>query len=180
MEFVPTGFMEIPLSQPTIIYNGDTFNRELEHVEALIRSPIPMENNLAVASLTHMIYQWVCLITRHGTREPRLIQLEKLLSTLHADLQRRWTVKEMAGALQCSEQYLRRLFLRYTGKSPKEYYLDARLELALSLLRQESHSVSQVADMLNFFDTFHFSKAFKQKFGFSPSQARRRAGPDLI
>ncbi|AHE60124.1 putative transcriptional regulator yidL [Escherichia albertii KF1] len=26
-----------------------------------------------------------------------------------------------------------------------------------------------MADMLNFFDSFHFSKAFKHKFGYAPS-----------
>src|SRR5476649_1500271 len=54
-------------------------------------------------------------------------------------------------------------------KTPKEYYLDARLELALSLFRQGNYSVGQVADLLNFFDSFHFSKAFKKKFGYAPS-----------
>ncbi|MBW7981040.1 helix-turn-helix transcriptional regulator [Enterobacillus tribolii] len=169
MEFIPTGAMEIPLSQMAVIHNGDLFNKELADVETLICSKEPLENNLAVAFLAKMIYQWICLIGQNGSRARQLIQIEKLLSAIHADLQRRWTVAEMAQQMQCSEQYLRRLFLRYTGKSPKEYYLDARLELAQSLLRQERHSVSQVADMLNFFDIFHFSKAFKQKFGYSPS-----------
>ncbi|WP_373567616.1 AraC family transcriptional regulator [Escherichia albertii] len=44
-----------------------------------------------------------------------------------------------------------------------------RLELALSLLKQQENSVGEVADMLNFFDSFHFSKAFKHKFGYAPS-----------
>ena len=76
----------------------------------------------------------------------------------------------MAQKMQCSEQYLRRLFLRYTGKTPKEYYLDARLDLAHSLLKQDGQTVGNVADMLNFFDSFHFSKAFKRRFGLSPSE----------
>lgn len=66
-------------------------------------------------------------------------------------------------------------FLRYTGKTPKEYYLDARLELALSLLKQEGNTVGQVADILNFFDSFHFSKAFKHKFGYAPSAVLKHA-----
>ncbi|MBK4715417.1 MULTISPECIES: helix-turn-helix domain-containing protein [Tenebrionibacter/Tenebrionicola group] len=178
MEFVPTGFMEIPLSQPVVIYNGAQFNQELKQVEQLIQSALPVENNLAVASLTRMIYQWICLIARNGTRERRLIRLESLLSALHADLRKRWTVREMAQWMQCSEQYLRRLFLRHTGKTPKEYHLDARLTLAQSLLRQERHGVSQVADMLNFFDTFHFSKAFKQKFGYAPTALKASSPPE--
>lgn len=170
MEFIPTNVMEIPLLQTGIIYNGDSFNQELSEVALLIAHKDPLKNNLAVAFLAKMIYQWICLISENGRKDALLIQIEKLLSVLHSDLQRNWSVTEMAQKMQCSEQYLRRLFLRYTGKTPKEYYLDARLDLAHSLLRQEGQSVGKVADMLNFFDSFHFSKAFKRRFGLPPSQ----------
>jgi transcriptional regulator, AraC family len=153
------------------------FNRELSEVASLISSKDSLKNNLAVAFLTKMIYQWMCLISENGKKDAWLIQIEKLLSILHSDLQRNWSVQEMALKMQCSEQYLRRLFLRYTGKTPKEYYLDARLDLAHSLLKQEGQTVGKVADMLNFFDLFHFSKAFKKRFAIAPSEVlRARSG----
>lgn len=173
MEFIPTSVMEIPLLQQAIIYNGSVFNQELNEVAELIASGDSVRNNLAVAFLTKMIYQWICLIADNGIKDRQLLKIEKLITALHASPQKCWTVTEMAQWMQCSEPYLRRLFLRYTGKTPKEYYLDARLELAQSLLKQEGVSVSQVADMLNFFDSFHFSKAFKQKFGYAPSLVQR-------
>lgn len=169
MEFTPTSIMDIPIRQQSVIYNGDVYNQELAEVSQLITRPEPIKNNLAVAFLTKIIYQWICLIDSNGKKDPQRIQVEKLIAALHASLQRRWSVADMAATLPCSEAWLRRLFLRYTGKTPKEYYLDARLELALSLLKQEGNSVGQVADMLNFFDSFHFSKAFKHKFGYAPS-----------
>lgn len=169
MEFIPNCAMEIPLLQPGIILNGERFNQEFIEVGELLDNENSNKKNLAVAFLAKMIYQWICLISEKAIKTEKLIKIEKLISAIHADLQRQWSVKEMAGWMQCSEQYLRRLFLKYTGKSPKEYYLDARLELAQSLLQQEGYSVGQVADCLNFFDSFHFSKAFKQKFGKSPS-----------
>lgn len=171
MEFIPTSVMEIPLFQQGIIYNGETFNQELIELSTLIASGDAMKNNLAVAFLTKIIYQWICLIAENGTKDPQLKRIEKLIAEFHAAPQHRWTVTEMALKMQCSEPHLRRLFLRYTAKTPKEYMLDARLDLALSLLKQEGSSVGKVADMLNFFDSFHFSKAFKQKFGYSPSMA---------
>ncbi|MRS92041.1 helix-turn-helix domain-containing protein [Enterobacteriaceae bacterium RIT714] len=174
MEFIPTTVMEIPLLQTGTIYNGDMFNKELSEVAELIGLRSPIKNNLAVAFLTKIIYQWICLISENGRKDRELIRLESLLAELHASVQKRWTVAEMATRMQCSEPWLRRLFLRYTGKTPKEYYLDARLELAQSLLRQEGNTVNKVADILNFFDSFHFSKAFKNKFGYAPSKAARR------
>lgn len=175
MEFIPTSVMEIPLFQQGIIYNGDVYNQELLEVASLISRRDPMKINLAVAFLTKIIYQWICLISENGTKDPQLMQVEKLIAALHAAPQQRWTVTEMAQRMQCSEPYLRRLFMRYTGKTPKEYILDARLDLALSLLKQKN-SVGKVADMLNFFDSFHFSKAFKQRFGYAPSVVLKQLG----
>lgn len=169
MEFVPTTLMPIPILQPGIIYNGDVYNKEMNEVATLIAHRDPLKNNLAVAYLTKIIYQWICLIAENGNKDRQLIKLEQLIATLHANPQQRWSVADMANMMQCSEPWLRRLFLRYTGKTPKEYYLDAQLNLAQSLLKQEGNSVSQVAGMLNFFDSFHFSKAFKRKFGYAPS-----------
>lgn len=139
MEFTPTSMMDIPVGQQSVIYNGEIYN------------------------------QWICLMYADGKKDPQRRQIEKLIATLHASLQQRWSVADMAATIPCSEAWLRRLFLRYTGKTPKEYYLDARLDLALSLLKQQGNSVGEVADTLNFFDSFHFSKAFKHKFGYAPS-----------
>ncbi|MBZ0060305.1 MULTISPECIES: AraC family transcriptional regulator [unclassified Leclercia] len=174
MEFTPTSIMDIPLRQQSVIYNGDRYNQELIEVSQLITSDNAMKNNLAVAFLTKIIYQWICLISVDGKKDPQRLQIEKLIAALHSSLQKRWSVAEMAASIPCSEAWLRRLFLRYTGKTPKEYYLNARLELALSLLKQEGNTVGQVADMLNFFDSFHFSKAFKHKFGYVPSAVSKR------
>ena len=175
MEFTPTSVMDIPLRQQSIIYNGDIYNQELAEVSQLITSSDSMINNLAVAFLTKIIYQWICLIYAEGKKDPQRMQIEKLIATLHASLQKRWSVADMADAMQCSEPWLRRLFLRYTGKTPKEYYLNAQLELAQSLLKQEGNTVGKVAEMLNFFDSFHFSKAFKHKFGYAPSAVLKHA-----
>ncbi|EGZ3719409.1 helix-turn-helix transcriptional regulator [Escherichia coli] len=161
--------MDIPVGQQSVIYNGEIYNQELTEVAELITSPEAIKNNLAVAFLTKIIYQWICLMYADGKKDPQRRQIEKLIATLHASLQQRWSVADMAATIPCSEAWLRRLFLRYTGKTPKEYYLDARLDLALSLLKQQGNSVGEVADTLNFFDSFHFSKAFKHKFGYAPS-----------
>ncbi|EFF7812911.1 TPA: AraC family transcriptional regulator [Escherichia coli] len=169
MEFTPTSMMDIPVGQQSVIYNGEIYNQELTEVAELITLPEAIKNNLAVAFLTKIIYQWICLMYADGKKDPQRRQIEKLIATLHASLQQRWSVADMAATIPCSEAWLRRLFLRYTGKTPKEYYLDARLDLALSLLKQQGNSVGEVADTLNFFDSFHFSKAFKHKFGYAPS-----------
>ncbi len=55
----PTSMMDIPVGQQSVIYNGEVYNQELTEVAELITSPA--KNNLAVAFLTKIIYQWICL-----------------------------------------------------------------------------------------------------------------------
>lgn len=99
MEFTPTSVMDIPIRQQSVIYNGEIYNQELMEVSQLITAAEPIKNNLAVAFLTKIIYQWICLICADGKADPQRIQIEKLLAALHASLQRRWSVAEMAAAI---------------------------------------------------------------------------------
>lgn len=76
MEFIPTNMMEIPILQTGIIYNGDEFNKELSEVAELLALRSPIKNNLAVAFLTKIIYQWICLISENGRKDRELLRLE--------------------------------------------------------------------------------------------------------
>ncbi len=111
MEFTPTSMMDIPVGQQSVIYNGEIYNQELTKVAELITSPEAIKNNLAVAFLTKIIYQWICLMYADGKKDPQRRQIEKLIATLHASLQQRWSVADMAATIPCSEAWLRRLFL---------------------------------------------------------------------
>jgi AraC-like DNA-binding protein len=70
----------------------------------------------------------------------------------------------------------RQVFKQVTGKPPKQYYDGLRLEHAGQLLLNTTLSVRQVADRLGYSSQFHFSRAFKKKFGVAP--ARWRVGRD--
>lgn len=111
-----------------------------------------------------------------GDPEPRganLKRVERVLVELHQGMNRAWSVAEMAAIAQCSEQQLRKLFRAYTGQSPKAYLVNAKLDIARVLLTHKGMNVAEVADKLGFYDSFHFSKAFKRRFGVAPSKSIR-------
>lgn len=96
-------------------------------------------------------------------------RVERLLDEMHLHIHENWSVKEMAQVLQCSEQYLRRLFAEKIGMSPKSYFMALKLDLAYSLLKK-GHKVTEVAFKFGFTDPYHFSNAFKQRFQHAPSE----------
>lgn len=54
-----------------------------------------------------------------GKKDPQRRQIEKLIATLHASLQQRWSVADMAATIPCSEAWLRRLFYAIPARRRK-------------------------------------------------------------
>ena len=71
-----------------------------------------------------------------------------------------------------SASTLHRLFIRHLGISPKQYLTKLRLNQALSLLAQNKSSVKEIAFLCGFSDEKYFSRMFKEKYGYPPSQMR--------
>jgi AraC-like DNA-binding protein len=67
-----------------------------------------------------------------------------------------------------SESYLAHIFTSAVGTSPSDYLHDAKMELAQRLLRQNG-SVTRTAELLGYSSIHPFCRAFKKKFGISPS-----------
>lgn len=73
-----------------------------------------------------------------------------------------------------SDTYFRRLFIARFGVSPKKYILNQRLNQARAIIENgEFNSIREAALLTGFDDALYFSKVFKQKFGYAPSQHDR-------
>jgi Response regulator containing CheY-like receiver domain and AraC-type DNA-binding domain len=84
----------------------------------------------------------------------------------------------IAEAHGVSAPYLSRLFHEAAGVSPSRYLTRCRMEHARKLLLDSRLSVREIALRVGYPDPFHFSKAFKNETGLSPSEFRENAGAD--
>lgn len=57
-----------------------------------------------------------------------------------------------------------------TGKTPSEFFMQYKLNVAAKLLREGELNVSEIAIKTGFNTLPHFSKAFKKQFGVPPSK----------
>jgi len=76
----------------------------------------------------------------------------------------------LADQLGISEVYLRKLFLRHLGTTPKQYVLALRLRKAKQLLTDTYFTISAIAEQCGFSNVYHFSREFKQKCGMTPTE----------
>ena len=70
-----------------------------------------------------------------------------------------------------SDTYFRRIFKDKFSLTPQNYVLTERLNYAKLLLESaEFNTVAEVANLSGFLDPLYFSKAYKKRFGVSPSK----------
>ena len=90
------------------------------------------------------------------------------------DLTRRWTLAEIAAEVGHSPVYLTQIFQQVEGVPLYRYQMQLRLARSLDLLSQYDDLTSLSLD-LGFYSHSHFSTAFKQAYGRSPSAFRLAA-----
>ena len=82
-------------------------------------------------------------------------------------------IAELARTLHISSAHLRMLFSASLGAPPKQILLQLRIQKAISLLRTNYFTVSEVAAQTGFNDPKRFSVQFKKITGVSPSEYAR-------
>lgn len=107
-----------------------------------------------------------------STGRQRLVDRVKLV--LASDLARRWTLAEIAAEVRGSPVYLTQVFQQVEGLPLYRYQLRLRLARALDLLGQYDDLTTLSLD-LGFSSHSHFSAAFRQAYGRSPTEFKRSA-----
>jgi AraC-like DNA-binding protein len=102
----------------------------------------------------------------------RLVDRIKLVLT--SDLGRRWRLAEIAAEVRGSPVYLTQVFQQVEGVPLYRYQLRLRLARALDLLAQYDDLTALSLD-LGFSSHSHFSAAFREAYGQSPSEFRQSA-----
>ena len=153
----------------------DYWRRRLHEVvkgEPLHRAGAPLR---ALGRLLHVVTDMIASDTESTRQAGRDAWLEKSLRLLGDRGPAGWfTPQEVAPEVGLNYENFRKRFVELTGESPGRYQKRRRLEWACAAIYHGESSLKQIADTLGFCDVFHFSKAFKQEIGFTPSDYRRR------
>ena len=117
--------------------------------------------------------------TTEGSAPPGLLRglgderLALALNQMHAQVDRAWTVGDLADAAALSRSAFYDRFTRTVGVAPMEYLLRWRMELAKRLLREEDLPVAEIAARVGYGSASTFSVAFSRCVGQSPSRFAR-------
>lgn len=120
--------------------------------------------------------QRVPLQARVGLFNERLIEAAALME---ANIEEPLEIWDIANLVGVSQRQIERLFARYVGLSPAQFYLELRLRRARELLRQTSLTVTEISIACGFCSGQHFSKSYRGLFGCAPSAEKVRTPPVL-
>jgi len=82
---------------------------------------------------------------------------------------------DMSRQIKITQRQLQRLFMTYTNRSPMSFYQNIRLNHSRQLLLQTSLTIIEVAVASGFVSHSHFTKCYRNAFGYPPSQERKTA-----
>jgi AraC family transcriptional regulator len=100
-------------------------------------------------------------------------QMNKLTARVNASSDYRLSVAEMAETLGLSESWFAHVFKQTTGRTPLQWLIARRIELAQKLLIESDLTVAGIAAQLGFTDQAHLTKVFRQMAGETPAAWRR-------
>jgi AraC family transcriptional activator of pobA len=110
---------------------------------------------------------------RHAD-DPGLQLYRRFSDVLERDYARHHDAPHYAGALGVPQAALSRALAHVTGRTTKELITERRMLEAARLLRFSELSVGELAYRSGYGDQLYFSRAFKRRFGESPSAYRER------
>ncbi|MEM8788769.1 MAG: AraC family transcriptional regulator [Pseudomonadota bacterium] len=100
-------------------------------------------------------------------------ELDRVVAFIEAELERNFTVGEMAQLLDRDPFGFIRSFKATTGESPHQFVIQRRLSRAQEMLTQTSDSLAEIAFATGFASQSHMTATFTRLVGMPPGKWRR-------
>ncbi len=100
--------------------------------------------------------------------------IQKSILYMKENLENKISLQDIADSVGYSVSHLNALFMQRTSYSPIAYYNQLKIQRACSYLQFSDLKIKGIAFRLNYYDPFHFSKAFMKEMGITPREYRKR------
>lgn len=92
---------------------------------------------------------------------------------MHSHMDQGLSIAQIASECSLSRSHFSRAFKKNTGVSPRDWFLQLRLDKAKSLLTGSDLTISQISLDCGFADQSHFTRVFTRMLGVTPFTWRR-------
>ena len=149
-----------------------------EHVHDLLQQQQNLDymSKLQVQNVFMKLLEVILLSARNGRFENKKDTILAALEYIHVHFAEELIVGELAERFGMERRRFSYLFEQLTGLTPIQYITEYRVEKAKELLRTSNISVTKIAELVGYPDSFYFSRVFKKHINVSPSMYRKQHG----
>ena len=116
---------------------------------------------------------------RPGTAQERKLLMEQIAAYVDANLTGKITLKQVAAHFRISVSTVTQLFQKKTQNTFHHFLTNRRMEKARNLIR-EGLPLEMVGRAIGYRDHSTFYRAFRQTFGISPREYRKKLHPEVV
>ena len=136
-------------------------------------SRTPSLDTDTMEKISHLL-SCILLIMKDRVRQTEYSPLTlKIMQYLQSNFSERITLDDIGRLTFFSPNYCENVFKRETGRSVIDYLLQIRMEAAKRLLSEGSLSLGAVAETVGFDDYNYFSRVFKKRTGYTPTEYKK-------
>ena len=156
---------------PCIIEND--FNIEIQNKFNLLINTFLLNESLSIQRCACLLQEILIDIYKDNKDKANSSLLKASLKYIHSFFTSKIEIPYLASLENLSNSRYVAVFKNQTGKSPNEYIIDLRLQLAKNLLDNTNMSIRQISESIGYNDQYFFSRLFKKHLGVSPQQYRK-------
>ena len=153
------------------------FSNALHYINTMTA---PLMNKLLEYELLALIVRVAnrALSENHEYRPPKVNNFQLLTFNIANYIDTNITTMDdvscLSDVFNYNYSYLSRCFKKCTQISISQYYNDKKLNMAKKLLENDGLTITDIASKLNYSTIYVFSRAFKNKYGLSPTEYRNK------
>jgi len=135
-----------------------------------VREQAPLYQFRVCAEILKMLAETLGLerLSVQQTRAQEIVEQAKAF--IRASIPTVFDLERLGAEVRLSQAQLNEVFKAYTGMTPYQYCIHAKINRAKEILSGGESSVKEIAWRVGFDDQYYFSRLFKKKTGYSPSQ----------
>ncbi|MFT3849596.1 MAG: AraC family transcriptional regulator [Propionivibrio sp.] len=135
-----------------------------------VRQQSPLYQFRVCADVLRLLAETLSLerLSAQPTRSQQIVEQAKAF--IEENISAAFDLEGLAARTRLSLASLNEVFKSYTGMTPYQYCIHAKINRAKEILATGETSVKAISLALGFDDPYYFSRLFKKKTGVSPSQ----------
>lgn len=157
------------------------FNTEFTDTISKLRSATESKDDsyrkfssFLLIQLLGIVYASALMTKEKKSKKENLI--EEILEEIHEKWNQNIDLQELAAKRNVSYIWFRKNFKELTGTSPNQYQLMLKIRKAEQQIQDSTLTLSEIAYNSGFESESYFSRIFKQKMGYNPSELRKAKG----